>query len=111
MVLRIAQFELKMGFRKISFWVYCIVFFSIAFLIVNVLGGAFLVGRFKGFPSGMPSKKSENSFSSSACPDEKLRKTIRQNPPAIIRCRKDRNIFFTVGFAWSLIFYRVIDGV
>ena len=41
MFLRIAQFELKMGFRKISFWVYCIVFFSIAFLIVNVLGGAF----------------------------------------------------------------------
>ena len=41
MLLQIAKFEVKTGLRKISFWVYCLIFFSIAFLIVNVLGGAF----------------------------------------------------------------------
>jgi len=40
-LLQIAKFEVKTGLRKISFWVYCLIFFSIAFLIVNVLGGAF----------------------------------------------------------------------
>ncbi len=41
MFLNITLFEIKLGLRKISFWVYCLIFFAIAFLIVNVLGGAF----------------------------------------------------------------------
>ena len=41
MFLSITLFEIKLGLRKISFWVYCLIFFAIAFLIVNVLGGAF----------------------------------------------------------------------
>ena len=40
MIINLIIFEIKTGIRKISFWVYCLIFFSIAFLIVNVLGGA-----------------------------------------------------------------------
>ena len=35
----------------------------------NILGGSFLVSGFNGFSSGIPSKKSENPFSSD-CPEE-----------------------------------------
>ena len=38
---QIAHFELKQGFRKISLWVYFLIFFAIACLIAHVLGGAF----------------------------------------------------------------------
>ena len=38
---QIAYFELKQGFRKISLWVYFLIFFAIACLIAHVLGGAF----------------------------------------------------------------------
>ena len=40
MLLNILRFEIKSGLKKMSFWVYCLIFFSIAFLIVNILGGA-----------------------------------------------------------------------
>ena len=40
MLLNILRFEIKSGLKKLSFWVYCLIFFSIAFLIVNILGGA-----------------------------------------------------------------------
>ena len=36
----ILSFELKLGFKKTSFRVYFLVFFALAFLIVNILGGA-----------------------------------------------------------------------
>ena len=39
MILQIALFEIKTGLRKLSFWIYCLVFFSISFLIVNIMGG------------------------------------------------------------------------
>ena len=39
MLLNILRFEVKLGLKKMSFWVYCLIFSSIAFLIVNILGG------------------------------------------------------------------------
>ena len=42
MLMHILRFEVKSGLKKISFWVYCIIFFSISFLIVNILGGAII---------------------------------------------------------------------
>ena len=41
----ILNFELKLGLKKTSFIVYFLVFFSLAFLIVNILGGAFTGAR------------------------------------------------------------------
>ena len=41
----ILNFELKLGIKKTSFSIYFLVFFSLAFLIVNVLGGAFTGAR------------------------------------------------------------------
>ena len=41
----ILNFELKLGFKKTSVIVYFIVFFGLAFLIVNILGGAFTGAR------------------------------------------------------------------
>ena len=41
----ILNFELKLGFKKTSVLVYFIVFFGLAFLIVNILGGAFTGAR------------------------------------------------------------------
>ena len=40
MLYNILRFEVKSGLKKISFWVYCLIFFSISYLIVNILGGA-----------------------------------------------------------------------
>ena len=37
----IAYFELQQGFKRVSVWVYFLIFFAIAFLISNILGGAF----------------------------------------------------------------------
>ena len=37
----IAYFEIQQGFKKVSVWVYFLIFFALAFLIANVLGGAF----------------------------------------------------------------------
>jgi len=37
----IAYFEIAQGFKKVSVWIYFIIFFALAFLIANVLGGAF----------------------------------------------------------------------
>ena len=37
----IAYFEIQQGFKKVSVWVYFLIFFVLAFLIANVLGGAF----------------------------------------------------------------------
>ena len=37
----IAYFEVKQGFKKTSVWIYFSIFFALAFLIANVLGGAF----------------------------------------------------------------------
>ena len=42
MLMNILRFEVKSGLKKISFWVYCLIFFSISFLIVNILGGAII---------------------------------------------------------------------
>ena len=42
MLLNIVLFEVKTGLRKLSFWIYCLVFFSISFLIVNIMGGAII---------------------------------------------------------------------
>ena len=41
MWIHIFNFELKLGIKKTSFIIYFLVFFSLAFLIVNILGGAF----------------------------------------------------------------------
>ena len=41
----ILNFELKLGFKKTSVLVYFVVFFGLAFLIVNILGGAFTGAR------------------------------------------------------------------
>ncbi|MGY8765169.1 MAG: hypothetical protein ACKVLE_10580, partial [Fidelibacterota bacterium] len=41
----ILNFELKLGFKKTSVLVYFLVFFGLAFLIVNILGGAFTGAR------------------------------------------------------------------
>ncbi len=41
----ILNFELRIGFKKTSIIVYFLIFFSLAFLIVNVLGGAFTGAR------------------------------------------------------------------
>ena len=38
---QIAHFELQQGFKKVSVWVYFLIFFALAFLIANILGGAF----------------------------------------------------------------------
>ena len=37
----ILYFEIQQGFKKVSVWVYFIIFFALAFLIANILGGAF----------------------------------------------------------------------
>ncbi|SUZ97693.1 uncharacterized protein METZ01_LOCUS50547, partial [marine metagenome] len=37
----IAYFELRQGFKRVSVWVYFIIFFGLSFLIANILGGAF----------------------------------------------------------------------
>ncbi len=37
----IAYFEIQQGFKKVSVWIYFLIFFALAFLIANVLGGAF----------------------------------------------------------------------
>ena len=37
----IAYFELQQGFKRVSVWVYFIMFFGLSFLIANILGGAF----------------------------------------------------------------------
>ena len=37
----IAYFEIQQGFKKVSVWIYFSIFFALAFLIANVLGGAF----------------------------------------------------------------------
>ena len=37
----ILYFEIQQGFKKVSVWVYFIIFFALAFLIANTLGGAF----------------------------------------------------------------------
>ena len=37
----IAHFEIVQGFKKVSVWIYFIIFFALAFLIANILGGAF----------------------------------------------------------------------
>ncbi|MBT6637708.1 MAG: hypothetical protein HOB42_07020, partial [Candidatus Marinimicrobia bacterium] len=41
----ILNFELKLGFKKTSVLVYFVVFFGLAFLIVNILGGTFTGAR------------------------------------------------------------------
>ena len=41
----ILNFELKLGFKKTSVLVYFVGFFGLAFLIVNILGGAFTGAR------------------------------------------------------------------
>ena len=41
----IFNFELRLGFKKTSVIVYFLVFFGLAFLIVNILGGAFTGAR------------------------------------------------------------------
>ena len=37
----IVYFDLQQGFKKLSVWIYFLIFFALAFLIANVLGGAF----------------------------------------------------------------------
>ena len=37
----ILYFELQQGFKKVSVWIYFTIFFALAFLIANILGGAF----------------------------------------------------------------------
>ena len=37
----IVYFELQQGFKKVSVWVYFLIFFGLSFLIANILGGAF----------------------------------------------------------------------
>ena len=37
----IAYFELQQGFKRVSVWVYFLIFFGLSFLIANILGGAF----------------------------------------------------------------------
>ena len=37
----IVYFELHQGFKKVSVWVYFLIFFGLSFLIANILGGAF----------------------------------------------------------------------
>ena len=37
----IVYFELRQGFKKVSVWVYFLIFFGLSFLIANILGGAF----------------------------------------------------------------------
>jgi hypothetical protein len=41
----ILNFELKLGLKKTSLIIYFLVLFSLAFLIVNILGGAFTGAR------------------------------------------------------------------
>ena len=41
----ILNFELRIGFKKTSVLIYFAVFFGLAFLIVNILGGAFTGAR------------------------------------------------------------------
>ena len=36
----ILYFELQQGFKKVSVWIYFTIFFALAFLIANILGGA-----------------------------------------------------------------------
>ena len=42
---RILNFELRLGLKKPSVIIYFLVFFVLAFLIVNILGGAFTGAR------------------------------------------------------------------